>query len=63
MTTFKKILLILYVVVCIFYVGFGIYQIIIYGFSSGKELFSQMTPIVLGLTTSYILYDRFYQKK
>jgi hypothetical protein len=47
MTTFKKTLLILYVVACIFYVGFGIYQIIIYGFSSGKELFSQMTPIVL----------------
>lgn len=61
MTTFKKILLKLYIVTLIFYVGFSIYRIIIFGFYTGKELFIQITPIVIGLTTSYILYERFYR--
>lgn len=62
MTTFKKILLTLYIITLISYVSFGIYRIIIFGFSSGKELFAQMTPIVLGFTTFYILYERFIKK-
>ena len=63
MSTSKKIIIWTTITASYIYYFFGLYEIIFYGFAIGEKLISQFIPIVVGSTTLFFTYARYFRRR
>jgi len=63
MPILKKTFIIMFLAICICFIVLGIYEIINSGFKTGMKLLGQFNPIVIGCTSFFLVYKKYFSKK